>query len=257
MLVLKNRYGLSSELAFLANRLLGNDFFLGTLVLNWWTGGLNEKAVRDFHTYGEGIRAVEIPTFHAVNEMKWRGISEDEGVQVFSGKQLTDNAKRVLEAIGSLGLSLKTGHLSPEEALLLIEESKQFGIEKVIVTHATGPPVKAPVSDQIEMASLGAYIEHCIVPLMPMMPQRWEKRYGAVPKSSFCIQPENICSSIRAVGPEHCVLGTDFGQAFNPSSASGMRMFARLLLEAGFDREEIQKMIVDNPTKLFLSQQSV
>lgn len=251
--ILKNRYGLSSELAFLANRLLGKNFYRGMLVLNWWTGGLNERAVREFNVYGEGICAVEMPTFHAVNEMQWRGMPKDEGVPVFSGRELTDNAKCVLEVVGSLGLTLKTGHLSPEESLRLIEKSKQFGVEKIIVTHVTGPPVMASVSDQKQMASMGAYIEHCIVPLMPDMPQRWEKRYEARPKDIFHIQPESICSAIREVGPEYCVLGTDFGQDINPSSVTGMKMFVQLLLEEGFNADEIRSMIVENPRRLFLS----
>jgi hypothetical protein len=250
-IILKNRYGLSSELAFFANRFLGKQFYRGTLVLNGWTGGLNEKAVKELPLYGEGICAVEMPTFHAENEMRWLGMPKGNGVPVFVEGKLTDKAKRVLETIGSMGLTLKTGHLSPEESLCLIEQAEQFGIETVVVTHVTAPPVMASIREQKQMVSMGAYLEHCVVPLMSDMPKRYAQRYEATPRELFSIEKDSIVSAIREIGPEYCVLGTDLGQDINPSSAFGMKMFVQFLLEAGFNADEIRRMIVENPRKLF------
>ena len=57
---------------------------------------------------------------------------------------------------------------------------------------------------------------------------------------------------IRAVGCEHVILTTDFGQPKAPNSDEGMAQYASLLLGQGFSRDELRQMMVENPAKLIL-----
>ena len=57
-------------------------------------------------------------------------------------------------------------------------------------------------------------------------------------------------SELLEVGPEHSVLSTDLGQAFNPPVEDGLAIMADKFLEAGFTEEEVRVMAVDNTRRL-------
>jgi len=56
--------------------------------------------------------------------------------------------------------------------------------------------------------------------------------------------------TIREIGPERCVIGSDFGQLMHVNSIDGMRIFLRALLGFGVKPDEVRTMIRDNPAKL-------
>jgi hypothetical protein len=55
---------------------------------------------------------------------------------------------------------------------------------------------------------------------------------------------------IRAVGPEHCVLATDYGQPANPFPAEGFATFISTLAKFGFTQAELDTMSKTNPARL-------
>ena len=82
---------------------------------------------------------------------------------------------------------------------------------------------------------MGAYIEctfaHCMPPMI--------------------LSPENTAGYIKTIGPEHCVLSTDFGQVFNPPPTEGFHMMLATLLQFGNISEDILKLVVKvNPAKI-------
>jgi hypothetical protein len=56
--------------------------------------------------------------------------------------------------------------------------------------------------------------------------------------------------TMKEIGPERCIIGTDFGQVMHVNSLDGMRIFLRALLAFGMSRDEIFMMVRDNPAKL-------
>jgi len=68
------------------------------------------------------------------------------------------------------------------------------------------------------------------------------------PNKSFGL-PE-YAAAIRAVGPEHCILSSDLGQAGNPLHPDGLEAFFRGLRGQGFSVAEIDRMSKTNPAKL-------
>ena len=52
---------------------------------------------------------------------------------------------------------------------------------------------------------------------------------------------------IRTLGPPHCIMATDGGQAVNPPPHEMLRLFIAGMLEAGFSEDEIHIMTVKNP----------
>ena len=56
-------------------------------------------------------------------------------------------------------------------------------------------------------------------------------------------------NAIRAVGPEHCILSSDLGQASNPLHPDGLLAFYQYLMQQGFTEAEIDRMAKVNPLK--------
>ncbi len=67
--------------------------------------------------------------------------------------------KDVIGVIAKHGLVLATGHVSPDEGLLLLREGQKQGVQHMVVTHAMNTPVLMSVPQMKEAAKLGAMIE--------------------------------------------------------------------------------------------------
>jgi predicted metal-dependent TIM-barrel fold hydrolase len=128
---------------------------------------------------------------------------------------------------------LATGHLSKKEIHALVKTAKEMGLKRVLVTHAEFPSQNMTAAEQVEVADLGAQIEHCFT-TMYTNKAPWDAYFD----------------SVRKVGPERVVLSTDLGQTINPPVAEGFAMFAQKMLDAGFRAAEVRRMAVTNPTAL-------
>ena len=62
--------------------------------------------------------------------------------------------------------------------------------------------------------------------------------------------PSELVDMTRAIGPEHCINSTNFGQAYHPIAPEGFRMEVATLLRAGVEEVEVDMMIKDNPSRL-------
>ena len=54
----------------------------------------------------------------------------------------------------------------------------------------------------------------------------------------------------KEIGPDRCIIGSDFGQVLHMDAIDGMRVFIRALLGFGVKPEEVKVMLKDNPAKL-------
>lgn len=249
-LVIKNLYGSSHEQCNMANKMLGKDILYASLVLGKSTGGLNVTAVDQFARFGKMNRIVEMPVFDSSQHVFLLGKPAELGISVIKNGKPTPGLLEVLDVVAQYELVLKTGHISPQESLALIKIAKERGVNHVVVTHATGGPVMASVEEQVEMAGMGAVIEHCLAKFLPISVWRNTKRlikYDSGPKLGDL---EYLRESILKVGPERCLLGTDSGQTFNPYPHELFEYFIYLLLEMGFSFEEVRTMAKDNPCRI-------
>ena len=128
---------------------------------------------------------------------------------------------------------LATGHLGKKEIHALVKTGKEMGLKRVLVTHAEFPSQSLTPDEQVELANLGAMIEHCFT-TMYTNKAPWDVYF----------------ESVRKVGPERVVLSTDLGQTINPPVAEGFAMFAQKMLDAGFRPADVRRMAVTNPAAL-------
>ena len=67
-------------------------------------------------------------------------------VSVSRNGELLPEVKQVIAVIAKHNLVLATGHVSPEEGLMLLREGRRQGVQRMVVTHAMNDPVLMNVS---------------------------------------------------------------------------------------------------------------
>jgi hypothetical protein len=233
--------------AALARRQAPGIEVFGGIVLNASVGGLNPHAVDQ--SLRLGGRMVWMPTLSAQHHIDHFGGSHfggamrsrapvrgpAEGLTVLDADgRLLPAVREILGLVAAAGVCLSTGHLSLREIRVLVREARAAGVTKIVVTHPDLALSGIGLEDQKALAAEGALLEKDIIVMMPA----WQS-----------LSLRQMADSIRAVGPEHCVLATDFGQLHHPVPPEGMRMFVQMLLEQGFTPDELRTMVATNPAR--------
>ena len=250
--ILKSHYFPTAERAQVVTKAVPGIRAFGAITLNHSVGGLNPVAVE--LAGRSGCKLVWMPTVDAANETAGRpggtnkklpfwaqiqldlaatGINPPPMTVIDDEGNLTPVALTCLELIKKYDMILATGHLGRREIFALVREARQMGLRKVVVTHAEFPSQSLTAAEQLELAELGALIEHCFTTMYT----------GKAPW-------EEVMNSIRVVGPERCFLSSDLGQSINPGVSEGFAMFSQKMLDGGFSVEEIRRMTVANPSAL-------
>jgi predicted metal-dependent TIM-barrel fold hydrolase len=116
-----------------------------------------------------------------------------------------------------------------------MEYVRSIGFERTIVTHVNAFLDEFTPDVLDKLVSLGAMLEISNGVLVPLHGRQ---------------DPQDVAKIIRQVGADHIVLVSDAGQLENPSPPEALRAFCHILIKEGISPEEIEKMIVDNPTRL-------
>lgn len=234
-IVLKNHYESTAALAYVVRKEVRGIEVFGGIALNRALGGVNPVAVERMAQLKGGLgRVVWMPTFDAENQVRYSKENRPF-VSVSKDGRLLTGTIQVLDLIAKHRLTLATGHSSPAEVLLLIRESRKRGIDRIVVTHGMLPPVAMTADQMREAASLGAYIEFV---------------YNALIGPNKAYEMADCAEAIRRVGPEHCILSSDLGQAGNPLHPDGYAAFLRGLAAAGFSAEQLDLMSRKNPARV-------
>ncbi|MBI5969059.1 MAG: hypothetical protein HY882_14535 [Deltaproteobacteria bacterium] len=231
-IVLKSHYYITTPVTYIVQQLVPGIELYGGIALDSEVGGLNPAAVEmagKIHT-----KMVWMPTFSSQCDLRKRKI-EGQGITILDeSSRILPVVAEILELIKKYDMTLATGHLSTPEIFLLLEEAQRVGVKRTIITHPLSVSFgcSASIADQKRMIREGVFIEHCFIATMP---------------TSDRIDPQRIAEAIRAVGPEHCIMSTDFGQIFNPVPVEGMRMYIETMLRYGITEDEIITMVRKNP----------
>jgi hypothetical protein len=233
--VLKNHYESTAGLAYLARKAAPGLEVFGGIDLNLTVGGLNVFAVEQMTRVAGGWgRIVWMPTFDAENQVRYSKETRPF-VRVSRDGALLPETKAVIAAAAKHGLVLATGHLSPQEGLLVLEEARRQGVRRTLVTHATTAPVLMNVEQMQRATSLGAFIEFVGGTVSPQAASRIDQ----------------VADAIRQVGPRFSILSSDLGRRGNAIPADGFAAFLVALRARGFSEEDVAMMSRTNPARLF------
>jgi hypothetical protein len=235
-LVLKCHHMLTANLTWLIERVKPSQTrVFGALVLNSSCGGLNPAAVEVAIKLGAKI--IWMPTQSAAHHIGGYGGDPSTGIRVVDARgNVLPEVKTIIEKIAEAGITLATGHISPEETVALVERAKDLRLRKILVTHAEHI-VNIPVDLQKNLADEGAYIEH-----------GW---FSTTPNAGrFQVDSHEIHRQITEVGPRSCVLTSDGGQKGIPTPAEGFGIFINTMIDYGLTQDEIDTMTKRNPAAL-------
>ena len=246
--LIKDHVTVTSDRAYILNKIFPDFKVFGSIVLNYTVGGLNPVAVRA--AIRLGAKQVYMPTYSAAYGIKKHGVISEtfsdlfppdgkKGISILSPKgTFLPEIDTILRTIRENDVILGTGHLSPAESLKLVDRANQLGVQKVLVTHPSSLLTDMSLEDQKRAVQMGAFIEHCYVGCTSFT------------STGKPLPPKAMADQIRGVGAEHCIMSTDFGQLKNLPPVEGMRKFIEDMLANGITKDEIDQMIRKNPRRL-------
>ncbi|MFC6837818.1 DUF6282 family protein [Halomarina ordinaria] len=225
------------------NRALGEDLLYGGVALNAGTGGLNPEAVRIALELGG--RIVWLPTAWSANHARQerragadsfvgqRLPGPDEELVVARDGSLLEETSEIVDLVAEYGAVLGTGHVGAEEVEAVVAACADRGAD-VLVNHPFFRATELSIATQESLAEQGATMEYCA--------------YAVDSTEGHSV--ERVAEAVARVGPERCLLATDYGQVGN-SPVDGLAAFARRVVDAGVPASTVRELVRDRPVELF------
>jgi hypothetical protein len=242
-IVLKEHHTETAGWAYLVSQMVPGVEVFGGIVLNKAVGGMNPVAVEAMAlSRGGRGRVVYMPTVDAAAA---RVPNSANAVAVSRNGQLLPETLEVLKVIAKHDLGLSTGHVTTEEALMLIRAAKAAGVNKIYVQHPNHGGIVMSMAQMKEAVRLGALIEIVL---------SGEGLTGGGPKTVNAENPvmdygPQKLADIRALGPANIVISTDLGQPGRVNYAQAFQMAITVLAKSGFSQAEIDMMTKQNPAR--------
>jgi len=183
---------------------------------------------------GNWGRIVWMPTHDSEHEVDYNKETRAKAVASRNGK-LIPEVLEVLDLIKERNLTLATGHLTPEEVLMVMAEAKQRGITRIIVTHPM----------------LGAQFTNMSLPQM----QEAVKLGGAIEVTAGALSRDGAAKTraieaIKTLGTQNVFVASDSGLVGTPNHPDALAMAAKSLRAAGFSEQDLNRMFKETPARL-------
>ena len=275
-IVLLDVFEMSNGTAWLVNRAVPDFKVFGGLILNTVYGGMNPRAVKTALYYGDGAKYVSFGAhstyfqaakegrvidgdFVSLSELypKFRTEELDRCIRIPVEQAPGPELDEILKLIADHPhVYLDTGHVSVEEAMRLIDLKDVYGYERIIVSSSV---TKIASLDQLQtMARKGVFIEYTFAAftaatLIPLTHYYVEKEYSSMERGTSKLAEGGVplaVEQMQAIGPEHCIIATDFGRYGLSTPVEGLRQFIACLLDLGVSPDDIRTMVKTNPAKL-------
>lgn len=215
---------------------LGNNTFVmyGGLVLNNETGGLNPTAVQT--ALEMGAKVIWLPTVDAANDRHKHGksggirMTNDRGTPV---REL----RHIFTLIKEYDAVLATGHISSDEIRCVVDNARNIGIQKIVITHPEYWVVNMSLESQKELVSdYGVILERCF--MQPLKNGQW------ISNAAYNLE------AIRQIGSKNTILSTDCGNPATPPWEKAMHQYLQFMVDQNVSMEELHKMTKLTPARL-------
>ncbi|WP_240648975.1 DUF6282 family protein [Anaerosphaera multitolerans] len=239
-IVLKSHHGTTMNRAFLCNLYNKkvhekNDFeMIGSVTLNNAIGGLNPVAVET--ALKMGAKVVWLPTVDAKNHREKYG--QKGGIECLDNKGIVvEPLKEIFKLIKDYNVVLATAHLSPEEIFKVVEQARDMGIKKIVVTHPEFWVVNMTHEEQEKIVKdYDVILERCYA----------QPLGGGKYKSNL----DDNLQVIKLVGYKNVMVDTDGGQIENPPWEDALREYMQYLLDNGISEKDLYHMTRTIPASL-------
>jgi len=161
-----------------------------------------------------------------------------------SGGELLPEVKEAIQVIAKAktrdsngDLILATGHNSPPEVRLIVQEAVRAGVKHIIITHPLLAIVEMHAAEIKEVVNMG-----------PEIYAEFTSQFGN-PNA----RPEVVktyVEAIRAAGVEHSFVSSDTGQLNSNWQPDALANCAKVLRANGFSERELDLLLKINPAKI-------
>lgn len=231
-IVIKSHVVPTMDRAFIAEQVVPGIRVFGGLTLNAHVGGINPLAV--ITAIKMQAKLIWLPTSYSANERKRQGASD--GVETVVDSKVVPELIDVLRLVAQHNVVLCTGHLTPYEIQVVVEEAKKQGVNKIVVNHPEWPTVAMSLEEQQNLVSYGVYFERC-----------YARSLGGGKYES------NLARNLQAIekiGYESTIIATDGGQVENPLWSQALGEYLSYMLKAGISQTQLDTMTKVNPAGL-------
>ncbi|WIV66396.1 DUF6282 family protein [Natrialbaceae archaeon AArc-T1-2] len=224
------------------NRAVGEDVLAGGIALNGTVGGINPDAVETALELGAAI--VWLPTLWAANHASraraagethfvgQRVPSADEELVVARDGEVVPEMRAVIDLVAEYDAVVATGHVSPAEIEAVVDACVDAGATPMI-NHPFFRVTDLSIDRQADLADSGAVMEYCAYAI----------------ESTPGHTVERVAEAIERLGPDSCVLATDYGQADNPA-VPGLASFGQAVYEGGVPESTVRTCLTETPSEL-------
>ena len=230
-IVIKSHLVTTMDRAAIAREAVPGIDVFGGIVLNPHVGGLNPVAVDTAIRLGAKI--VWLPTSFSSNERARQG--KNDGVETVADGKAVPALSPILRMIAEADVALATGHLTPAETLVVVEEARRRGVGKIVVNHPEWATVDMSIADQKRLAQFDVFFERCYA---RNVGGRYEKNFR-----------RNL-DAMEALGFESTIVATDGGQVENPMWSEALAEYVGFLVQAGVPPAAIERMTRINPARI-------
>jgi len=233
-LVIKNHSEPTATLAYLLRLEIPDFGIFGGIVMNRSVGGMNSAAVEHMATqlYGQPGKVVWMPANDSEIEST-APYPEKPFVAISRNGQLLPEVKDIIALVAKFHLVLASGHIAPQDALLVFREGKRVGVQHMIATHAMDLAGKMTMEQMQQAMELGAIIE-------------FDFRH-------VLIEDGRRATAIRTLGPDHCLISEFWTKNEPPreyANLDGVGAFVEAMHARGFSDQELDMMLKTNPARL-------
>ena len=242
-ILLKDHHESTANRANYAQMQVPDVKVFGSIVLNWFVGGLNPSAVEVALRYG--AKEVWMPTIHAARHAAHYHVIGDygtfstsgiktkvKGITVLKDGQLLPEVYEILDLIAEYDVILGTAHLDQEETYALIRAACQQGVKEILITHPHDHFVRFNDDQLVELVQIGAKLELCS---------------GGVQPVPGYTNIDTVATTIKKVGAENIVISSDAGAPSKPTPVECTRVYGNCLISKGITLEQFDIMTKKNP----------
>jgi hypothetical protein len=167
--------------------------------------------------------------------------------------ELVHEVKQLIGLIAKYQLTLATGHLSPEQGLMVLREARRQGVKHMLVTHPMDAGVFYDEAQMKEAIKLGAFLEF---DFRNILTGRIQLPLGLSPIAGGRVE------MIRKVGPEHVVIDEFWSKthsrggignhddSYEYGGPDELTAWTRAMNAQGFTNRDLDVMCKENPAKL-------
>ena len=230
-IVIKSHLVTTMDRAAIARVVVPEIDIFGGIVLNPHVGGLNAIAVDT--AIKLGAKFVWLPTSFSANERKHQGKSD--GIETVVDGKVVPALLPILKMVAEADVALATGHLTPTESLVVVEEARKQGVKKIVINHPEWMTVNMSIDDQKRLSQFDVFFERC-----------YARNVGGKYDKNF----RRNLDAMEVLGFDSTIVATDGGQVENPMWSDALAEYIGFLLQAGVPQAALDQMTKVNPAKM-------